>query len=118
MYFVSWDEALQYCHKLNELEKAAGRLPDGYEYALPTEAQWEYASRSGSTVNIPANLDDVAWYSANSGDETKPVAQKLPNAWALYDMQGNVMEWCSDYYGIYPGGGVSNHWFLEDHSWR
>jgi formylglycine-generating enzyme required for sulfatase activity len=70
---------------------------DGYTYRLPTEAEWEYAARAGTT-GAPVSLDEVAWYGANSGDETHPVGQKKPNAWGLYDMLGNVREWVEDNY--------------------
>ena len=71
---------------------------DGYRYRLPTEAEWEYAARAGTTAAAPAALDEVAWYAGNSGDETHPVGQKKPNAWGLYDMLGNVREWVEDVY--------------------
>jgi formylglycine-generating enzyme required for sulfatase activity len=77
---------------------------DGYRYRLPTEAEWEYAARAGTNTPYSGPLDQVAWYAANSDDETHPVGQKKPNAWGLYDVQGNVREWVSDLYSaIYYG---------------
>jgi formylglycine-generating enzyme required for sulfatase activity len=80
---------------------------DGYRYRLPTEAEWEYAARAGTTGPYAGPLDEIAWYAGNSGDETHPVGQKKPNAWGLYDMEGNVREWVQDlyardYYSISP----------------
>ena len=95
---VSWDDAMEFCRKLTEQERAAGRLPKGYAYTLPTEAQWEYACRAGTTGALYGNLDDIAWYYGNSGDSTHPVGQKQPNAFGLYDMIGSVWEWCSDWF--------------------
>ena len=107
---VSWNDAMEFCATLTKIEKAAGRLPFGYEYTLPTEAQWEYACRAGTTtaLNSGKNLsseekcpemDEVGWYVGNSDETTHPVGQKKPNAWGLYDMHGNVYEWCLDWYG-------------------
>jgi formylglycine-generating enzyme required for sulfatase activity len=101
---VSWDMTALFCAKLNELERAAGRLPPDYEYALPTEAQWEYAARAGTTGRYAGPVDDLAWHMGNSGEVSQPVARKKPNAWGLYDMHGNVGEWCADWYAGYPGG--------------
>ena len=105
---VSWDDAMAFCRKLTERERAAGRLPDGYVYTLPTEAQWEYACRSGTTGDYAGNLDSMGWYNSNSGNQTHPVAQKQANAWGLSDMHGNVWEWCLDWKGDYPGGSVTD----------
>ncbi|MBQ7590715.1 MAG: formylglycine-generating enzyme family protein [Verrucomicrobia bacterium] len=120
---VSWNDAMAFCAKLTEIEKAAGRLPEGYEFTLPTEAQWEYACRAGTTtaLNSGKNLsdtkqcsemDEVGWYYNNSEIDgkrmTHPVGQKQPNAWELYDMHGNVCEWCLDWYGKYPTSSVTD----------
>ncbi len=105
---VSWETVMIFCGKLTERARAAGRLPEGYEYTLPTEAQWEYACRAGTTGTYAGEAVAMAWYDANSGSETHPVAQKQPNAWGFYDMHGNVWEWCADWYGGYPGGSVSD----------
>jgi formylglycine-generating enzyme required for sulfatase activity len=101
---VSWNEAVEFCRKLTLAERQAGRLPDGYEYNLPTEAQWEYACRAGTSAPYggTGNIDSMGWYAGNSGMTTHPVGQKQANAWGLYDMHGNVFEWCNDWYGTYP----------------
>jgi formylglycine-generating enzyme required for sulfatase activity len=101
---VSWIDAMAFCRKLTERERTAGRLPAGYVYTLPTEAQWEYACRAGTTGAYAGNPEAMAWHKNNSGDTTHPVALKEPNAWGLHDMYGNVLEWCLDWYGNYPRG--------------
>lgn len=105
---VSYDDALSFCRKLTERERSAGRLPEGYVYTLPTEAQWEYACRAGTTGDYAGSLDAMGWYTSNSADSTEPVGTKQANAWGLYDMHGNVWEWCLDWEGDYPGGNVTD----------
>jgi formylglycine-generating enzyme required for sulfatase activity len=100
---VSWDDANEFCRRLSALpeEKQAGRV-----YRLPTEAEWEYACRAGSTTkwsfgDDESRLDDYAWFDGNSGRETHPVGKKKANSWGLHDMNGNVWEWCGDWRGDY-----------------
>jgi formylglycine-generating enzyme required for sulfatase activity len=105
---VSWLDAMAFCRKLNERETAAGRLPAGWAYTLPTEAQWEYAHRAGATGAYPGEPESISWNAGNSGGTTHPVATKQPNAWGFFDTAGNVLEWCLDWYGDYPGGAVTD----------
>jgi len=95
---VSWEDAVMFCRKLSALpaEKAAG-----HQYDLPTEIEWEYACRAGSTTSFSfgdekSGLSGYGWFSKNSGSTTHAVGRKKPNAWGLYDMHGNVLEWCQD----------------------
>jgi DNA-binding helix-hairpin-helix protein with protein kinase domain len=103
---VSWDDCQTFIRKLGE------KVP-GQTFRLPTEAEWEYACRAGSTGEYcygdgEGGLGEYAWYDSNSGRTTHPVGEKKPNAWGLYDMHGNVWEWCADWYGDYPNGEVTN----------
>ncbi len=99
---VTWNDAVEFCRKLSEQEDV--------EYRLPTEAQWEYACRAGTTTvysfgDDQSKLGQYAWYKKNTLDigeqYAHPVGQKLPNPWGLYDMHGNVFKWCQDWYAPY-----------------
>jgi formylglycine-generating enzyme required for sulfatase activity len=112
---VSFFAASNYCVLLTRQDLAAGRIPPGTHYCLPTEAEWECAARAGNTNRFyygddPSltNLTNYAWFGAHNGITTHPVGQKEPNAWGLYDMEGNVWEWCQDWYGNYLGGAVTD----------
>jgi formylglycine-generating enzyme required for sulfatase activity len=110
---VTWNQASNYCAKLNEIESQAGRLPAGYQYRLPTEAEWEYAARAGTTTayyfgNSTNAFETFGWYRANSEATPHAIGLKTPNAWGLYDLSGNLMEWCGDALEAYPGGAVTN----------
>ena len=110
---VSWARATDFCGRLIEREGKARRLPKGYVYRLPTEAEWEYSCRAGTQTayyfgDAPEMLGDYAWYNGNSGKKTHEVGKKKPNAWGLYDMHGNVWEWCRDRFGEYPAGAATD----------
>jgi len=99
---VSWDDVQKFIDILNQ-------RPGTHSYRLPTEAEWEYAARAGTTGPFSgSSLDAVAWHRDNSGDATHPVGMKAPNPVSLYDMYGNVGEWVQDWYGDYPVGSVSD----------
>ena len=115
---VSWDDVQGFVFWLNFWSAVFG---EGTPYRLPTEAEWEYAARAGSTTAfangeitqtecspVDPNLDLMGWYCGNSGRATHPVARKKPNAWGLYDMHGNVWEWVQDWSGVYPSGSVTD----------
>ena len=93
---VSWDQAKEYCQKLTQLDREAGVLPHDWEYRLPTEAEWEYACRAGSSEPRHGEPQDVAWYQDNADGKPHAVGQKTPNPWGFHDMLGNVWEWCQD----------------------
>jgi formylglycine-generating enzyme required for sulfatase activity len=118
---VSWDDTQEFIKKLNAMN-------DGYTYRLPSEAEWEYACRAGTMGADSGDLDSIAWYGKNSDGKLHPVGQKQPNAWGLYDMRGNVLEWIMDeYHGDYSGaptdgsawlgGGESNKRMYRNGSW-
>jgi formylglycine-generating enzyme required for sulfatase activity len=115
---------MEFCRKLTERERAAGRLDEGHEYTLPTEAQWGYACRAGTTTRFSfgddpeySQLGDYGWFSGNSSNRTHDVGGKLANPWGLYDMHGNVWEWCQDWYGNYSGGSEPSIRVLRGGSW-
>jgi formylglycine-generating enzyme required for sulfatase activity len=95
---ISWLGAMDFCQRMNAQERAAGRLPAGYEYRLPTEAEWEYACRAGTNNGEGYDghevTDAMGWFTSNSGGKVHPVGLKEPNAWGLFDMHGNVQQWC------------------------
>ena len=102
---VTWNKSVAFCRKLSEHQ--------GAKYRLPTEAEWEYACRAGTSTayscgNDVRQLPHYAWYEDNSKNTTHPVGKKLPNAWGLFDMHGNVSEWCQDWYARYGNEKVAS----------
>lgn len=121
---ISWEDAALFCNALSEIlklekcyiinsEEEISFNPKANGYRLPAEAEWEYACKAGSPDVRYGEIDEIAWYKQNSKNSTKPVGQREPNAWGLYDMLGNVWEWCSDIYDetvygsyrVFRGGG-------------
>ena len=118
--FVSWEDAVRFCQKLNDLLG----LTEQYGYRLPTEAEWEYAARAGTTTDYgfdggASQLGEYAWYSKNAEGHPHVVGQKRPNGFGLYDMHGNVWEWCQDeWHDDYSGGQAPTDgkaWTTEGH---
>ena len=112
---VSWEECQAFISKLNSLT--------GQRFKLPTEAQWEYAARGGNKskgykYSGSDTIDDVAWCTDNSGSTTHPVKTKQPNELGLYDMSGNVYEWCQDWFGSYSGNAQTNPTGASSGSYR
>jgi formylglycine-generating enzyme required for sulfatase activity len=112
---VTWGEAAAYCAQRTTQERAAGTIPESWEYRLPTEAEWEYACRAGTTTRFsfgedPAyfNFDEYVWCWHNNAHLPQMVGLKKPNPWGLYDTLGNVREWCSDWNGAYPAGDTTD----------
>jgi uncharacterized protein (TIGR02996 family) len=113
--YVAWRDAMNFCRKLADREMQAGCLPRGWEYSLPTEAQWEYACRAGTTTSYSFGKDwlqlrNYAWFDENAADAGQmyahPVGQRKPNTWGLYDMHGNVWECCLDWWQEHLPGGI------------
>jgi formylglycine-generating enzyme required for sulfatase activity len=122
---VSWNDAMEFCRRLTVMMRKAGKLPAGFAFTLPTEAQWEYACRAGTVGEYAGDVKAMAWYGGSAqaagslffgADSTVsskarsgpyPVGRKKPNAWGFYDMHGNTQEWCQDWYTVQlPGGSV------------
>jgi formylglycine-generating enzyme required for sulfatase activity len=97
---VNWDQANEYCQQLTQLDRETGVIPDGWEYRLPTEAEWEYASRAGSSESCHGSPRDVAWYHDNANHKPHAVGQQTPNPWGFHDLFGNVWEWCQDWFHV------------------
>lgn len=101
---VNWEDAVEFCRLLSELPE---EVQHGRQYRLPTEAEWEYACRAGTKTTYSCGssnktLPNFAWFAANSDEHPHEVGTRKPNSWGLYDMHGNVWEWCQDWYSEYP----------------
>jgi formylglycine-generating enzyme required for sulfatase activity len=110
---ISWQDAIEFCRRLTKKERESGRISTDYIYVLPTEAQWEYACRAGSGGKYSGEIEELAWYSANSKAQTQGVASLGRNKWGFYDMHGNVWEWCLDFAGNYQEGTFKDPAFTE-----
>ena len=97
---VPWKSATEFCEKLTAIDRDAGILSNDWEYRLPTETQWEYACRAGTSDATYGPLDSIAWHFGNSDLRPHPVGEKSPNPWGFYDMLGNVWEMCQDVFWV------------------
>ena len=121
---VNWHEAVAYCRRITQLAGEENTLPEGFVFRLPTEAEWEYACRGGTLTRYSygddlsdSELGQYAWYVENSNSTPHPVGQLKPNPWGLYDMHGNVWEWCHDqWHYAYPGGRRED-WVAPHEGW-
>jgi len=92
---ILWSRAADFCNKVNRQERRNNRIPVGYEYRLPTEAEWEYCAKTGAVEG--GDINEVAWHAGNSSGKYKEIGTKKANSWGIYDLQGNVAEWCADF---------------------